>query len=157
MDYVVLWVVCSYIRGGLAEWLDHIAGVLQRAGNPKAHRSCVIRAALARRQEDLQDQSPQEAMQWHRAPCRARRGVLRRGVPGSSQDFVRLQKPERPARRTMWTGSKRTGVRGQDAPDPRGDPPRLSPTGLPPVRAARARDLCSVREPVDNFWPGGGF
>lgn len=47
-----------------AEWLDHMAGVLQRAGNPKANRSFVIREAIVRLQEDLQDKSPQEVMQY---------------------------------------------------------------------------------------------
>lgn len=59
----------------MAEWLDHIAGVLQRAGNPKANRSFVIREAMARRQEDLQDQSPQEAMQYCIARHAARAAV----------------------------------------------------------------------------------
>ena len=46
-----------------AEWIDHLTQMLQRAGNPKANRSLVIREAIARLQEDLQDKSPQEALQ----------------------------------------------------------------------------------------------
>jgi hypothetical protein len=46
-----------------AEWIDHMTQILQRAGNPKANRSLVIREAIARLQEDLQDKSPQEALQ----------------------------------------------------------------------------------------------
>jgi hypothetical protein len=46
-----------------AEWVDHLTQMLQRAGNPKANRSLVIREAIARLQEDLQDKSPQEALQ----------------------------------------------------------------------------------------------
>jgi hypothetical protein len=44
-----------------AEWVDHLTRMLQRAGNPKANRSLVIREAIARLQEDLQDKSSQEA------------------------------------------------------------------------------------------------
>src|SRR6266436_5325038 len=47
-----------------AEWIDHITQVLQRAGNPKANRSLVIREAIARLHDDLQDKSPQEALQY---------------------------------------------------------------------------------------------
>ena len=46
-----------------AEWVDHLTQMLQRAGNPKANRSLVIREALARLHEDLQDKTPQEALQ----------------------------------------------------------------------------------------------
>lgn len=46
-----------------AEWIDHMTQMLQRAGNPKANRSLVIREAIARLQEDLQDKSPQGALQ----------------------------------------------------------------------------------------------
>ena len=46
-----------------AEWVDHMTQMLQRAGNPKANRSLVIREAIARLQEDLQDKNPQEALQ----------------------------------------------------------------------------------------------
>jgi len=46
-----------------AEWVDHMTRMLQHAGNPKANRSLVIREAIARLQEDLQDKSPQEALQ----------------------------------------------------------------------------------------------
>ena len=31
-----------------AEWVDHMTQMLQRAGNPKANRSLVIREAIAR-------------------------------------------------------------------------------------------------------------
>ncbi len=47
-----------------AEWVDHITRVLQRAGNPKANRSLVIREAISRLQEDLQEKSPQETMHY---------------------------------------------------------------------------------------------
>ena len=46
------------------EWVDYLTQVLQRAGNPKANRSLVIREAIARLQEDLQDKSPAEALQY---------------------------------------------------------------------------------------------
>jgi Arc/MetJ-type ribon-helix-helix transcriptional regulator len=46
-----------------AEWIDHMTQMLQQAGNPKANRSLVIREAIARLQEDLQDKSPHEALQ----------------------------------------------------------------------------------------------
>lgn len=46
-----------------AEWVDQLTRVLQRAGNPKANRSLVVREAVARLQEDLQDKSPAEALQ----------------------------------------------------------------------------------------------
>jgi uncharacterized NAD(P)/FAD-binding protein YdhS len=47
-----------------AEWIDHMTQMLQRAGNPKANRSLVIREAIARLHDDLQDKSPQEALQY---------------------------------------------------------------------------------------------
>jgi len=55
-----------------AEWIDAMTRVLQRAGNPKANRSLVIREAIARLQEDLHDKSPQEAMQYFIARHAAR-------------------------------------------------------------------------------------
>jgi hypothetical protein len=45
------------------QWVDHLTRVLQRAGNPKANRSLVIREAITRLREDLQDKSPAEALQ----------------------------------------------------------------------------------------------
>ena len=47
-----------------AEWVDHMTQMLQRAGNPKANRSFVLREAITRLQEDLQDKSPEETMQY---------------------------------------------------------------------------------------------
>ncbi len=45
-----------------ADWVDHLTRVLQRAGNPKANRSLVIREAIFRLQEELADKSPDEAL-----------------------------------------------------------------------------------------------
>jgi hypothetical protein len=47
-----------------ANWLDQIADVLKRAGNPKANRSMVIREAIYRLQEELIDKSPEEVLQY---------------------------------------------------------------------------------------------
>jgi hypothetical protein len=47
-----------------AEWIDYITQLLQRAGNPKANRSLVVREAIARLQEDLDDKSPDEALNY---------------------------------------------------------------------------------------------
>jgi hypothetical protein len=47
-----------------ANWLDQIAEVLKRAGNPKANRSMVIREAIYRLQEELSDKSPEEVLQY---------------------------------------------------------------------------------------------
>lgn len=47
-----------------AEWVDHLTRVLQNAGNPKANRSLVIREAISRLQEDLQEKSLQETLQY---------------------------------------------------------------------------------------------
>jgi len=47
-----------------AEWIDYITQVLQRAGNPKANRSLVVREAIARLQEELQDKSPDDALHY---------------------------------------------------------------------------------------------
>jgi hypothetical protein len=47
-----------------ANWLDQIADVLKRAGNPKANRSMVIREAIYRLQEELSDKSPDEVLQY---------------------------------------------------------------------------------------------
>lgn len=47
-----------------ANWIDQIAEVLKRAGNPKANRSMVIREAIYRLQEELNDKSPDEVLQY---------------------------------------------------------------------------------------------
>jgi hypothetical protein len=47
-----------------AEWIDYITQLLQRAGNPKANRSLVVREAIARLQEDLENKSPDEALSY---------------------------------------------------------------------------------------------
>jgi len=47
-----------------AEWIDHITQVLQRAGNPKANRSLVIREAISQLQEHLAGKSPEEALHY---------------------------------------------------------------------------------------------
>jgi hypothetical protein len=47
-----------------ANWIDQIAEVLKRAGNPKANRSMVIREAIYRLQEELTDKSPDEVLQY---------------------------------------------------------------------------------------------
>lgn len=41
-----------------AEWIDYITQVLQRAGNPKANRSLVMREAIAQLQEHLAGKVP---------------------------------------------------------------------------------------------------
>jgi hypothetical protein len=45
-----------------AEWVDHLTQVLQRAGNPKANRSLVIREAIAQLQETVQGKNPEEIL-----------------------------------------------------------------------------------------------
>lgn len=47
-----------------AEWIDHTFKALQRAGNPKANRSLVVREAILRLQEELRDKSPEEVMRY---------------------------------------------------------------------------------------------
>jgi hypothetical protein len=47
-----------------ANWIDQIADVLKSAGNPKANRSMVIREAIYRLQEELNDKSPDEVLQY---------------------------------------------------------------------------------------------
>jgi hypothetical protein len=47
-----------------AEWIDYITQVLQRAGNPKANRSLVVREAISRLQEELHDKSPEDALHY---------------------------------------------------------------------------------------------
>ncbi len=47
-----------------ANWIDQITDGLKRAGNPKANRSMVIREAIYRLQEELNDKSPEEVLQY---------------------------------------------------------------------------------------------
>jgi len=47
-----------------AEWIDYLTHVLQRAGNPKANRSLVIREAIAQLQENLAGKSPDETLHY---------------------------------------------------------------------------------------------
>lgn len=47
-----------------ANWIDQLAETLKRAGNPKANRSMVIREAIYRLQEELQDMNPEEVLQY---------------------------------------------------------------------------------------------
>ena len=47
-----------------ANWIDQIAEVLKRAGNPKASRSMVIREAIYRLQEELSGKNPDEVLQY---------------------------------------------------------------------------------------------
>ncbi len=46
-----------------AEWIDRTTTALQRAGNPKANRSLVIREAICRLQEELQGKAAEEILQ----------------------------------------------------------------------------------------------
>jgi hypothetical protein len=59
-----------------AEWIDHITQILQRAGNPKANRSLVIREAISQLQEHLAGKSPEEALHYF-----IERQVRRANVP----------------------------------------------------------------------------
>lgn len=43
-----------------ADWIDQTTKVLQLAGNPKANRSLVVREAILRLQQQLQEKSPDE-------------------------------------------------------------------------------------------------
>ena len=43
-----------------SEWIDYITHALQRAGNPKATRSLVVREAILELQEELKDKAPLE-------------------------------------------------------------------------------------------------
>jgi hypothetical protein len=46
-----------------ADWVDYVCKALQRAGNPKANRSLVIREAILRLHDELKDKSPAEMLQ----------------------------------------------------------------------------------------------
>ena len=43
-----------------SEWIDYLTQILQRAGNPKANRSLVVREAILELQEELKEKDPQE-------------------------------------------------------------------------------------------------
>lgn len=43
-----------------ADWVDQTTKMLQRAGNPKANRSLVVREAILRLQQELAEKSPDE-------------------------------------------------------------------------------------------------
>jgi len=45
-----------------AEWIDRVTADMQKAGNPKANRSLVVREALLRLQEELQGKIPEEVL-----------------------------------------------------------------------------------------------
>jgi hypothetical protein len=45
-----------------AEWVDQATKMLQRAGNPKANRSLVVREAILRLKEDLEAKSPEDLL-----------------------------------------------------------------------------------------------
>jgi hypothetical protein len=45
-----------------AEWIEQITKALQRAGNPKANRSLVIREAILRLQKELEGKSSDEVL-----------------------------------------------------------------------------------------------
>ena len=45
-----------------ADWLDRIAGDLQRAGNPKVNRSLVVREAILRLQEQVNSKDPMHVL-----------------------------------------------------------------------------------------------
>jgi hypothetical protein len=45
-----------------ADWIDEIALILQRSGNPKANRSLVVREAILRLREDLGEKDPNEVL-----------------------------------------------------------------------------------------------
>ena len=45
------------------QWVEQTMKTLQRAGNPKANRSLVIREAILRLQEDLEEKNPEEVLQ----------------------------------------------------------------------------------------------
>ncbi len=47
-----------------AEWIDHTFKLLQRAGNPKANRSLVVREAIVRLQEDLKGKNPEQTLRY---------------------------------------------------------------------------------------------
>jgi hypothetical protein len=45
-----------------ADWIDQVTRALKYAGNPKANRSLVVREAILRLQQELQDKSPSEIL-----------------------------------------------------------------------------------------------
>ena len=45
------------------QWVEQTMKTLQRAGNPKANRSLIIREAILRLQEDLKEKNPEEVLQ----------------------------------------------------------------------------------------------
>jgi len=45
-----------------ADWIDEVALILQRAGNPKANRSLVVREAILRLQEDLRGKEASDVL-----------------------------------------------------------------------------------------------
>jgi hypothetical protein len=47
-----------------AEWIDYLTHVLQRAGNPKANRSLVMREAIAQLQENRAGKIPDETLHY---------------------------------------------------------------------------------------------
>ncbi len=47
-----------------AEWIDHTFKLLQRAGNPKANRSLVVREAILRLQEELKGKNPEQTLRY---------------------------------------------------------------------------------------------
>ena len=47
-----------------ANWIDEIADMLKRAGNPKANRSMVIREAIYTLQDELKEKSPDQVLQF---------------------------------------------------------------------------------------------
>jgi hypothetical protein len=53
-------VVCVSLYNPEAEWIDHATTALRQAGNAKANRSLVVREAILRLREEVQDKSPQE-------------------------------------------------------------------------------------------------
>lgn len=53
-------------------WLDRTTAALQRAGNPKANRSLVVREAVLRLQEVLCHKAPEEIL-WDFVTSHARR------------------------------------------------------------------------------------
>ena len=45
-----------------ADWIDEIALILQRSGNPKANRSLVVGEGILRLREDLREKDPNEVL-----------------------------------------------------------------------------------------------
>ena len=46
-----------------ADWIDKTATALQKAGNPKANRSLVVREAILRLQEEIEPKDPSTMLQ----------------------------------------------------------------------------------------------